>query len=329
VTVAAVWCGGYALVERWWGTPVAWGAATSRLGGPFGSAAYLGAALCLLVPITAGVALDRAEQPGWRAAGAFGVATGVVALVGSGTRGAWLGVVLAVGALVIAGRRPSRRTWAAAGALAVVALAVVGTRLDDVVDRSTPVASRIDEWSMAGRAVVERPLLGAGPEGYRTVVADVVSADYERTYGREVLPDRAHDGVLDVAVTGGLPAMVAHLALVAWALGAAWRALRERDARRVGLGVAVIAYVAQQAFLFPLAELDPVLWLAAGALLTTGNGLHTPPARHRRRWPAVAAACGALALFATGALGVAADRAAADATSRAGDAATVAARRAV
>ena len=214
VVVAAAWCGVYVLVERWWGAPVAWVGATSRSGGPFGSAAYLGAALCLLVPVSAGVALDRCEGARWRVLAWVGAATGAIGLVGSGTRGAWIGLVIGAGTVVLAGHRPTRRGWAVVGVVVIAALAVVGPRLDDVVSRTTPASSRLDEWSMAGRAIAERPLLGAGPEGYRTVVAEVVTPEYERTYGRDVVPDRAHDGVLDVAVTGGVPAAIAYLVLV-------------------------------------------------------------------------------------------------------------------
>lgn len=327
-TVAALWCGVYAVVEWASGPPVETASVTRRLGGPFGSAAYLGAALCLLVPIAAGVALDRDERARWRGAGAIAVVTSAVALVGSGSRAAWVGIAVAA-IVAIAVLRPARRVWLGGLAVVCVALVAMAPRLGDVVDRSVPADSRLDEWSMAARAISHRPLLGAGPEGYRTVVADGVTAEYERTYGREVLPDRAHSAPLDIAATTGVPGMALYGALLVTVVLAAVRAIRGRD-RRSALAFGVIAYAAQQLLLFPLAELDPVFWVAAGALLASADARPRTPRTGRGRSAAVAAAgVATVAMFGAGVLGVAADRAAGRAVSQRGDAALVSARRAV
>ena len=68
------------------------------------------------------------------------------------------------------------------------------------------------------------------------------------------------------------------------------------DLVAVALGAAVIAYVVQQQFLFPLAELDPILWILVGMLVvrTPGSAPHTTV---RARWlvvPIVIATVGAL-----------------------------------
>jgi hypothetical protein len=59
-------------------------AASDRLVGPLGSAAYLGAAEALLVPIAVGVAADRGWRPAWRGSAAVCAGFGTVALIGSG-----------------------------------------------------------------------------------------------------------------------------------------------------------------------------------------------------------------------------------------------------
>ncbi|MDQ1519706.1 MAG: hypothetical protein QOI55_779, partial [Actinomycetota bacterium] len=40
-------------------------------------------------------------------------------------------------------------------------------------------------------------------------------ARYERAHGRDPLPDRAHDALLDVGTTTGVPGLVAYVALLA------------------------------------------------------------------------------------------------------------------
>src|SRR5690606_38885307 len=50
---------------------------TDRISSTLGSPAYLGAALCLLIPLSAGLALDGTESGPWRMTGAVGTVTGV------------------------------------------------------------------------------------------------------------------------------------------------------------------------------------------------------------------------------------------------------------
>jgi Flp pilus assembly protein TadD len=68
--------------------------------------------------------------------------------------------------------------------------------------------------------------------------------------------------------------MLLHGALAVTAL----QRLRADEPIDVALSVAVLAYMIQQQFLFPLAELDPVLWVFAGLLVARRP--------HRRSYPA-------------------------------------------
>jgi hypothetical protein len=87
------------------------------------------------------------------------------------------------------------------------------------------------------------------------------------------------------------------------------------------LAVAALAYVVQQQLLFPIAEIDPLLWLVAGSLLAVPAAVSPPVRVTAPRRPAhlAAAGCAAAAtavLFGSGVVGVAADRAAAEAVDR-------------
>jgi O-antigen ligase len=299
-TIALTIAGGYALVELLHGPPIALDATTGRLMGPFGSAAYFGAALCLLVPMAVAVAADRTERHLWRATAVFAAVSGTVAVLGTGSRAALVGLV--AGGVVAVG--PSRRALIAAGTVGSLATALLIGPMSSVLDREHGTTSRLDEWQVAVRVIARHPLLGVAPEGYRIAVADGVDRDYERTYRRsEVLPDRAHSAPLDVAVAGGVPAALAWCGLVGGGVFLAVRR-RRRSPVHAAAATAIAAYATQQLFLFPIAELDPLWWLLAGAV---GSPLAEPvevPSTGVRWLTAVAA----LPVLIVGVLAVAADR---------------------
>ncbi|HYD09765.1 MAG TPA: O-antigen ligase family protein [Acidimicrobiales bacterium] len=254
--------------------------------GPLGSSAYLGAAMCLLVP----VAIARHER--WAYACA---ALGGVALLASGARAAWLGAVVA--ALWWAWRQPSHRRYvvAAVAVLAVTAIAT-GRGPDLLTDERGGIAGRLDEWRVAAGVIADHPLTGTGPEGYRIAFGSAVDDAYEIEHGRDPLPDRAHSAPLDVAATIGIPGLVAYAALVV---------LVARRARRDLVAVGVLAYAVQSLALFPLAELDPVAWALAGTLVVAER----PTTRVRIPVRAIAGVAAAITLV-VGGLDVLADRAA-------------------
>jgi O-antigen polymerase len=318
--LAALGAGIYAVLELVGHAPVAVEFAAHRAGGPYGQPAYLGAAAALLAPIATGVALDHAERRAWRVVGASGAAFAGVALLAAQARAAWVGV--AVAALVLLPRalravraRKLLAGGAALGLLVLVVLTPLGGRATSGADLADGTArGRIDEWRIALDAVRARPVLGAGPEGYRIVFPEVVDREYAQRYGRDVVTDRAHNSVLDVAVTGGLVATVAYVALLGFVLLAAGRAALRAPPLLAAVGAGVIAYALQQLFLFPLSEIEPVFWLFAGLLVVRT----TPIYAHRRvRVSPVVLVPIALALVAVvgfGAREIAADHALRDAT---------------
>lgn len=93
-----------------------------------------------------------------------------------------------------------------------------------------------------------------------------------------MLSTGAHNGILDVAVVTGIPAVVIYLVLVFGVGVVVWNASTGGDATRwvtVGAAAGAVAYVVQQQVLFQLASIDAVFWLIVG-LLTTTAGFATP-----------------------------------------------------
>jgi O-antigen ligase len=255
---------------------------SGRLSGTLGSPAYLGAATALLLPI----ALAHAGRgtTGSRAWVARLAAAGLaVACVGSGARAAWVGLVGAAAVALLARRGPAlarlraRPGPSAAGAVlaavavgAVVALSPLGGRLSDVTDPDAAGGrGRADEWRVASNVVVDHPVVGVGPEGYRVAFHEGVDARYEREHGRRQQPDRAHSAPLDLALDGGLPLAALRLAIVALVGRRAWAALRDGEPWQRGVAAALVAHVVGQLLLFPIVELEPVAWLLAGTLVAS------------------------------------------------------------
>ena len=272
--------GGYGLVELFWRAPVATGVGSVRLLGPFGSAAYLGAACALFLPPAVGVWLERRLPIAWRMLGGTVAVAILVVAIGSGTRAAWVGLGVAALVVAMARRHELRRVSRDIAVVVVLAVAAIALAFALAPERSVTAAlarqtratSRIDEWRIAARVVAAHPITGAGPEGYRVVFPTKVDDEYERAYGRVVVPDRAHDMPLDVAAVLGLPGLALYLALLVVVGRRVVRLAARGDLLAAGLAAGLIAYVTQGLFLFPLAELEPVAWLVAGLVVALDLG---------------------------------------------------------
>ncbi len=274
--VAAGLAGAWALAEElgWHPTPVSAG---SRLIGSMGSAAFLGAAMALVTPMAVGVALDRTWARRYRVAAGGCASLAAVALIGAGARAAWAGTVLGVAVVVVTHRQRIRarpkRALAVSGLVVVAVIglgAVTGVagRVPALFDRGTAGgSSRLDEWTVAVKVLAHHPVTGVGPEGYRIALPEGLDTHYVETYGLSPLPDRAHDSLLDVAVTTGLPGVATYGVLLVVVALFAIRAVRRGPVWLAGVAVGIIAYAAQGLALFPLADIEPVAWLLAGMVV--------------------------------------------------------------
>lgn len=314
VVVSGLVLGVYAYVERWHPL-IETSSDTVRLGGLYGSASFLGAALCLVVPVCL-VSCVVSQGHWWRLVAAVATALGIAALIGTGTRAAWVGLGIAGFVALVA--MVSRRSETSAGssrwrqglfpasAVSIGFLLAIPTNRA-VATRSQGVGSRVADWQVGLGIVADHPWLGVGPEGYRTVLADGVTATYERTYGRTPLPDRAHNVLIDVAAAGGVAAAALFVVIAVLVAMAGWRALRAGSGLQVGMAVAAIAYLVQQWFLFPVASIDPIFWLFAGILVASPS---PPVSGDRSRRLALVAAPVVAVFVVSGVFGIAADRAA-------------------
>lgn len=305
--------GAYTLAELTGVAPVSLVNASDRLGGPFGSPSYLGAACVLFIPIAVGVGFDVDQSRRWRATAFLAATLGLGALIASQSRAALIG--LAVGMALLVPIVTQRRVAVLAGAILLagaVLLTPAGARLLEITDvNSSDSGGRLDEWRMGLRVLISHPILGVGPEGYRIAFPAAVDADYERRYTRQVTPDRAHNGLLDSGISMGVPGLVLYSAAFGWLAVRGLRATRSGAPTLIGIAAGVLGYLAHQQFLFPLAEVDPVLWVMAGSLVTATNRPGVTMVWHRSRTIAVAAGAISVLVLTLGSLELVADRRAA------------------
>jgi O-antigen ligase len=143
-----------------------------------------------------------------------------VALIGSYTRSAWVGLVVATTLLVLV-RAPK---WLLAYPVIAILFALLAPRpvvdrICSIVDLQNP--SNIDRVSMAeaGAAMIaDHPLTGLGP--------DMVEEEYPHyrvsTAVRAEIP-HLHNAFIQIAAERGLPELAAFLALMLLVCGTAWR----------------------------------------------------------------------------------------------------------
>ncbi|MCC6195594.1 MAG: O-antigen ligase family protein [Burkholderiales bacterium] len=222
----------------------------------------------------------------------------VVVLAVAASRGAWVGLYVALacgaGALAVYARGMRRAAAAAAlAALLVLPLAIRalhGTELlaamPHIVQRlagsslaDPSIRTRLRSVSISAAAWAERPVLGWGPEHYRVAFDrhyDPSAPELEQWF------DHAHNKIADVAVETGLTGTIAYLALFATAGIGLARYVRRSTApsdKAVGATALMlgIAYFVQNLFLFdtPVSQLLFFLLLAFAAFLA-GRVAPTP-----------------------------------------------------
>lgn len=269
-----------------------------------GSAPATGAVLAVAVVVSTAAALAR--RLGQRALIGSAAAVQAVGLLLTGSRAALVGAFLGV-AVVSAPtwRRLGNRARIGSllGGAAVIALTVLvlpsvwPNDSTSVRPAAESAGGRVELAGMGFAAVADRPVLGWGADLSRQAMHAHIEEGFEARYGDRRVEDRAHNVLLDVAVWGGVVAVVALLWFAATVFTGV-RRQREHWWAQV-VGAALIAYVVHLLFGFPSAHTDATMWLLIGLAVPFGvRRLHPPT------WVPAALGVGLLALtvpsFATG-----------------------------
>ncbi|HEV2216075.1 MAG TPA: O-antigen ligase family protein [Candidatus Dormibacteraeota bacterium] len=232
-------------------------AAPFRPDGNTGNAGILGAMITMAVPL----AISRALR-----GGTFSVAwwLGVVALVGglyvSTSRAGGLGVVAGCLALVVVRQKGRVALVTAAGAAALVGLALLAIVVSPLRElNGDPGPARIHLWSDALGMLIARPLTGWGEDSTGLALGRFLTGQWAGPY---VTFDRVHNGVLDTAVTQGVLGLAALGVVIGVVAFAAWK---HRFSDSVGpLAAACVAYTVWVVFNFDWAPATGAFWLLLG-----------------------------------------------------------------
>jgi O-antigen ligase len=297
-----------------------------RASSTFGNADVLGVYLALLMPLALHELL-RARGLAERLLSGNVAAVLGLALLFTYCRAAWVGAALGVALVAAAPAVRTARRWprtTGAGALAAVAglglvvaagatppgvtglLARAATTVDPA---SGSTSIRIHMWHDSLSLIAARPWTGWGPDTFGLVFPRFATGRWPAN----VVVDKAHNDLLQVAATQGLPGLAAHLALLAVVAAAFWRGRRRPGA--LALLAAWLAYeVSLQATFSWLPAAAPA-WLLLAAAIAVWRPDPVPasvPGRWRRSpvaVPALAAAVVVSALIVPAILPLAGDTA--------------------
>lgn len=305
----------YALAQVAGADPVSWDIdfgrrAFSTLGQPL----VLGGYAATLLPLLIWLAMRRSS--GERAFLLAEAAVAFAVLAATGTRGAYIGAVVAGVAtlsIVVASRGVSQRAVVAGAgatiaAVILVALAAVTGVLPERMRSAETLGERTDLWRGGMEMAADRPVFGWGPDQFATSYGPYrPSAERGSQSPYEAPAASPHNETLQVLLAGGVPALLAYAAMwltilfVALRAAARGRATGRRRTAAIALVAAVAAYLAQAQFSIP----DPSLNVIAMTLLGSLAGL-APARRGVLRAPHIPAILGWAPRAIAPALGVAA-----------------------
>lgn len=269
---------GEAFTREWYG-----GLGVLRIPSTVGGPVVFGGYIAFTLPLILALAATGRGVRRW--AWLSGGSLAVVALALTQTRAAWLAAVVSIAVFAAGfGWLGVRRQAAVFGSLAVagvlagvVLVTVVATpakvagRIAESVDlESGSMASRVYIWNRTIDLIRARPLLGWGLETLREIFP-YKRDSLVRYFGpRPVIIDRAHNDVLQMAVSIGLPGAAAYLAF--WILtllsGFFARNRQAGDARILASGclAAVAGYLVQAQFSFSSVAVTPLVLLLSGGV---------------------------------------------------------------
>jgi putative inorganic carbon (hco3(-)) transporter len=253
----------------------------TRLTGTLGDPNHFAGSLLLLLPLT--IALATASSRRWMLVpAALAAIASAVTLVATLSRGAWLGLLVAVAVLLwlLPGRRLRIGLLAGAAVAAVVIAGLSGPIAARLSPHATgPVEmlnSRWRVWTAATAMTIQHPVFGVGVGNFR---------HYYPAYGiRPANVDHAHNLWLNIAAERGIPAMAAFMVVLIALLNTLGAGLRGADdpwrrALAAGMIAGFAGYLVHSMFdvSYYDARVMLLFWLLAG--VAAGLPLLTPVKR--------------------------------------------------
>ncbi len=201
---------------------------TGRVAGTIGSSNTAGAYLSVMMALAMGVVLSS-QRGLLRATAMAGLTLGGVAIILTGSRGGWIGLILAAVILcVCAWRRRwlSPRVPVAIGLSAVFFAVVFQRALAERIfpENQSAALDRVPLMQLAGRMIADNPVLGVGANNFA-----VRAEDYWTNRTVDEWLYVVHNKYLLVASESGLLALAMFVLFLYLTLRYGWRAWQGRD----------------------------------------------------------------------------------------------------
>lgn len=289
----------------------------ARFSGLFGNPSYLAGYLTMSAALAPLCLSSFPSRIRWAVPALAAAAVAGVVLTGS--RSGIVGLAaaaLAGGAVVALRARGRRRAHILLGAAVVGVLAgslflvpqdvLVRIGLPAPVVRVVDARSYFDDptrllqWQIALEAFRARPLLGWGPENYQAAFDRHYRPELLRFSFTETVSDKPHNYPLELLVAGGVPLVLAWVALLGVCILLIVRGLRAgtlTTAEGAGAAGALAAYLVHGAFLFETLPTS-LLFFSLLAWLGVRSGSAAVPARRSRAGLAGASVFAVVALVA-------------------------------
>ena len=281
-----------------------------RVIGSLGHSNYLGNFLLYTAPLTASLALAWGGRA--RRIAVVGAAFSAAAIVFSGTRGAWLGLLAGAATLALLevrrlkdrGAKKSKRTIlraaiASAGVLLFVLVIVSSPASRDVTRRARSFvedrftgSGRVLLWRDATRMVPRFALVGCGPEAFSREFLPYKSLDLARL-APQINNESSHNSYLDAAISFGLPGAILYGALIASSFSLLLRARRRAADRRIaliitGLVASLAAIAVHNLFIYDQVPTGLYFLIFAALALAASNITGASQQAGEGPWPAEA-----------------------------------------
>lgn len=219
------------------------GSDQARSGSLLGNATDQGLVAALLLTVLFARTLS-AGDPRLTPLPAAGTAAALLTLGLSGSRTSLLvGLLGAIAVVALAQGRRARLTGAASLALlggGVGLVLLLPQTRDRLLDSDTVEGRRL-LWERSAALVADHPLLGVGPSGFLDAFGRYETREWIHHTGTSTITDSPHSWPLQALVAGGVPMLVAAIAVAAYVGIVGWRATRQRP-ELTGAYVAVVGY---------------------------------------------------------------------------------------
>ncbi|MCL6472430.1 MAG: O-antigen ligase family protein [Firmicutes bacterium] len=264
----------------------------TRVHSSLGNPVLFGAYLVIMLPLLLSLARNSNEER-WRLLAWTLIVIGIIDLIFTESRGAWLGISVAAVAVFIRWRGnialskrmktsrakssiQSKNRMRTVGLVLVIAVLLITSliaipgnylksRLVSTFSFSEGLAAnRIETWRASLKMIADKPLLGYGPEQMNDWMPLYKAEKYASDSPR-MLTEHAHNDFLQAALSGGIPGMLLYVWMFIMAiLGLFRNKMAFRTSYMTGLFGAIIGYLAQAQTGITAVFLTPLIWSLLG-----------------------------------------------------------------